>query len=131
MELQHLGPLEQKILKIIWRTPDLTVGQILTKLNHANHGRTWAYTTVLTITQRLAEKQLIECGKIGRSYTFRPKPQRPDFIKQLVKTTIRGLTERFGDQAIAAFLAEAEQLSEAERARAARALSRQSKATHE
>lgn len=109
-------------MHLLWKKPDQTVSDMLAALNAQPLHKTLAYTTVLTITRRLQHKEVITSRKRGRSFVFRAKSNQQDFIKSLVHRTVTSFAQHFGEQAVAAFIAEAASLSPADRNRALRAL---------
>jgi predicted transcriptional regulator len=63
-----VGALETAVLECLWASPDaLTPREVL---GHLDAGL--AYTTVVTILTRLADKGLVERALDGRVYRYRP-----------------------------------------------------------
>ncbi len=111
---QSLGPLEQQLLELVWQHPHVT-GRTVHTL--ANHEQQHAYTTIMTVLNRLVEKGIIDRNKQGRTYTYTPVHSQRQFIRQTVQTAIQSLVRRFGDEAITAFIAESNKLSQVDRER--------------
>lgn len=65
---KRVGTLEGAVLDELWRHPEPIGAR---ELMEALPGRRRAYTTVLTILTRLADKGLVEKIPLGRSYQFR------------------------------------------------------------
>lgn len=65
---KRVGALEAAVLEELWRHPEPIGGR---ELLEALPGRRRAYTTVLTILTRLADKGLVEKIPAGRAYQFR------------------------------------------------------------
>lgn len=101
-----LGSLETTVLEALWEH-----GALSTPDAHALVGvpRELAYTTILTVLQRLTQKGLVARRSRGRSHTYAPALSRDEFA------ALRGgsLATEFvavGAGGVAAFLAEAERL---------------------
>lgn len=54
--LKILGPLELEVMKVIWIRKEATVQNVLTELNKQND---YAYTTIMTVMNRLDKKGLL------------------------------------------------------------------------
>ncbi len=63
-----LGPLEQKMLRLLWRFPHATVREVI-RACRSN----LAYTTVLTTLNRLYRKGVLTRTVDGRSFRYSPK----------------------------------------------------------
>jgi predicted transcriptional regulator len=112
---QTLGPLERDVLKIIWAKQRATVQDVLGALNQTTQNHTLAYTTVMTIMTRLVEKNILSREKEGRCFCYFPREHKNVFVHGLVKKTMQSMINRFGDEAVVAFLAEAKMLSQSEK----------------
>ncbi|MDH3892563.1 MAG: BlaI/MecI/CopY family transcriptional regulator [candidate division Zixibacteria bacterium] len=89
-----MGPTEARLMEIAWAQDSLTVKQALFHLGETNKR---AYTTVMTILSRLAEKQLLMKERIGRSFVYRPSIPREKYLKSRVKTLTDCLENNFPD----------------------------------
>ncbi len=67
--LLELAPLELACMTTLWAMGEGTVRQIRDRLAKQ---RPRAYTTVMTIMDRLARKGVVERRKAGRAYLYRP-----------------------------------------------------------
>lgn len=107
----NIGPLEQKVLSVVWQNQAkaCTVSDVLEILNADQENL--AYTTVMTILNRLVEKKYVSRSKNGRSFSYHPVEKRSSFLQQLIRSTIRSFATTFGEEAISAFAKEASQLS--------------------
>ncbi|WP_418790614.1 BlaI/MecI/CopY family transcriptional regulator [Phosphitispora sp. TUW77] len=92
-----LGDLEAEIMKIVWQVNKATVRDVYEKLRLE---RTLAYTTVMTIMGRLAEKGLLDKEPVGNAYVYTPTISEPDFIKKVVSEVLEGLMEEFSEPTI-------------------------------
>lgn len=73
-----LGPTEAKLMELAWEKNNLTVKKALFFMEGE---RTPAYTTVMTILGRLADKGLLKRTKIGRSFEYEPAISKDDYLK--------------------------------------------------
>ena len=65
----RLGDLEAAIMRVVWDSGRATVHDVLAALAPT---RTPAYTTVMTVMSRLAEKGVLMRQKVGRAYVYGP-----------------------------------------------------------
>jgi len=92
-----LGDLEADIMKIIWKLNRATVRDVYEQLRLE---KKLAYTTVMTIMSRLAEKGLLEKEPLGNAYVYSPTISEVDFTKRVVSEVLDGLLEEFSEPAI-------------------------------
>jgi len=98
-----LGPLEKKVLEIVWAKNCPSVKCVLLELNKSRKkSEKLAYTTVMTIMKRLVKKKILTRKKEGRSYHYEAKKSKYQFIKSVTHCTIQNLISSFGDLAIQA-----------------------------
>ena len=96
-----LGDLEADIMQIVWSKPQTTVRQVFGILK-AN--RKIAYTTVMTVMSRLADKGLLQKTKAGNAFVYRATASEEDFTKSTVKKVISELLADFTAPAISQFV---------------------------
>jgi predicted transcriptional regulator len=72
-----LGSLEAKIMRVAWQHPDefMPVREMLGQLDDA-----LAYTTVMTVMNRLFEKGLLRRRREGRAWAYRPTGSREAYV---------------------------------------------------
>jgi predicted transcriptional regulator len=104
-----LGELEAAVMRQMWSRERASVREILNQLN--DDGRALAYTTVLTVMNRLSSKGLLERELIGKTHIYRATTNRDAFLRQAAAQRVQDLIEAFGDLAIAQFLREVAELS--------------------
>ncbi|PKM80603.1 MAG: CopY family transcriptional regulator [Firmicutes bacterium HGW-Firmicutes-14] len=92
-----LGELEADIMKIVWKRNKATVRDVYEQLRLE---RSLAYTTVMTIMGRLAEKGLLEKEPLGNAYIYNPTISEGDFVKRVVGEVLDGLMEEFAEPAM-------------------------------
>lgn len=96
-----LGPLEAEIMRAMWQTGSpMTVREVLERLND-DRDAPLAYTTVMTVMARLAEKDVLRRKLNGRGYQY--VAAVPDEASIAVRTVVRD----FGEAALAQFVDEA------------------------
>jgi predicted transcriptional regulator len=105
--MKHLGPLEQEVMDLIWSHQRLTVREVLVKLQLQ---RPIAYTTVMTIMNRLVKKGFLHRDTRGKTFIYSARATQAITVKTLVKQSIENLINQFGEQAVAAFIDEVDQL---------------------
>lgn len=96
-----LGPLEAEVMRILWgaRGP-LSVRDVLDRLNRPRRSAL-AYTTVMTVMSRLAEKGILRRQPEGRGYRYEPA------VRDAAEIAVRSVVRDFGESAVAHFLEEA------------------------
>lgn len=82
----QLGPLEQQILRSMWRRGTATVRELL------DYGDVkLAYTTVMTTLDRLYKKQLLDREPEGRAFRYSPRYTQEQLERAAASETIRQL----------------------------------------
>ena len=102
---KFLGELELAIMEIVWDRETVTVRDVLTELQAE---RELAYTTVMTVMQRLAIKGLLTQEKDGKTHHYRAAQSREEFTASAAGSVVRSLLDDFGELAIAQFVKEVE-----------------------
>ncbi|MCR4403123.1 MAG: BlaI/MecI/CopY family transcriptional regulator [Firmicutes bacterium] len=92
-----LGDLEAEIMEEVWARGTCTVRDIYEGLRMR---RRIAYTTVMTVMSRLAEKGLLAKGKEGAAFVYRPQVSKDEFRREVAAEVITGLLDGFGKEAI-------------------------------
>lgn len=100
-ELEGLGALEAEVMRRLWGSSSpLSVRTVLGELNE-QRTRPLAYTTVMTVMARLAEKGLLRRERDGRGYLYEPA------VSDIAELAVRRVVREHGDAAVARFVAEA------------------------
>ena len=95
-----LGPLESKIMAIVWRSPgSVSVRDVVGHLK----GESPAYTTVMTVMGRLVEKDILRRRPAGKAYAYEAKLSEREMLSRSARRTVRKLVNDFGDVALAHF----------------------------
>jgi predicted transcriptional regulator len=96
-----LGPREAEVMATLWAAPSgLTVREVLDRLNGGDRPEL-AYTTVMTVMARLAEKGVLRRERAGRGFRYVPVVRDPAGI------AVREVVRNFGETALAPFVDEA------------------------
>ena len=96
-----LGALEREVMGLCWRSRDaLTVRDALLALNNAR-AEPLAYTTVMTVMARLAEKGILIRSPRGRGYAYTPA------VTDEAAIAVREVLEMYGTAAVAHFAVQA------------------------
>lgn len=96
-----LGPLEAEVVQAVWAaSAPVAVRQVLEKLNR-RRSPTLAYTTVMTVMSRLAEKGILRRRAEGRGYLYEA------IARDAAEIAVRNVLKEFGDSAVAHFVDEA------------------------
>jgi predicted transcriptional regulator len=101
------GPLEAEVMNAVWAAAvPVSVREVMGRLNDGR-SEPLAYTTVMTVMNRLADKEALVRNPAGRSYVYEATAADPAGIA--VKNVIR----TYGDEAMAHFVEEARSNPEA------------------
>ncbi|MGH2726600.1 MAG: BlaI/MecI/CopY family transcriptional regulator [Actinomycetota bacterium] len=96
-----LGPLEAEIMRAVWAAKKpLSVRDVLDAVNRGQRGAL-AYTTVMTVMSRLAEKEILRRTQQGRAYFYEAA------VPDAAAIAVRGIVRDFGESAVAQFVDEA------------------------
>lgn len=87
-----LGPLERAIMDVIWADPD--TGSSVREVLRSPAGDGLAYTTVMTVLDRLWHKGLLTRQRIGRAYVYRAARTREEHVEMLVAEVLAGASDR-------------------------------------
>lgn len=109
-----LHPLEAEIMEEVWKRGDTTVKRVMEALNRkAKPPR--AYTTYMTVMQRLSDKGLLDRTRTGRQDTYAPRLSREEYQQRRASAEVKGLVDEFGDVALAHFAKSLQTLDPARR----------------
>jgi predicted transcriptional regulator len=96
-----LGPLEAEVMGQMWAVKaPLSVRAMLERLN-TDRRPPLAYTTVMTVMARLADKAILRRNMNGRGYVYESA------VPDAAAIAVRNLVRDFGDAALAGFVGEA------------------------
>ena len=109
-----LHELEAEIMEEVWRQGETTVKLVMEALNRkAKPPR--AYTTYMTVMQRLDDKGLLDRTRSGRSDNYTPTLSRDEYQELRASAQVQGLVDEFGDVALAHFAKSLQTLDPARR----------------
>jgi predicted transcriptional regulator len=92
--------LEAAIMQRLWeRTEPATVRAVLTDLTR---DRDLAYTTVLTVMEKLYRKGWLLREQVGRAHVYRPKGSRDQYVAGLMREALTDSGDR--EQALVHFV---------------------------
>ena len=103
-----LGKLEKDVMERIWANNEPVTVRIL--YENINKERKIAYTTVMTIVGRLAEKGLLKKRLLGQAYLYKAVYTKDKFLSKTIRQTIKDFVFNFGDAAVAHFAEEIERI---------------------
>src|SRR5215212_11643846 len=88
-----LGDLEADVMEAIWACGRATVHDVHERLAAAD--REVAYTTVMTVMSRLADKGLLKKRKEGAAYMYIPAASKEEFTRRTVGMVVSELLDEF------------------------------------
>ena len=103
-DVAGLGDLEGPVLEALWDNGELSTPVVYEQIGKP---RNLAYTTILTVLQRLHKKGLAGRREEGRSHIYFAAVSREEFSRRRGQALAASLA-RLGAAGIAGFLAEAE-----------------------
>ena len=96
---QILGDLEADIMEFIWERGKSTVRDVYEGLLAARE-RELAYTTVMTVMGRLAEKELLQREAAGNTYIYMAAVARDEYLARIVGEVLDALLVSHREQTI-------------------------------
>ena len=109
--IKNIGPLEQKVLAILWQNHEATARDICSGLEELGERR--AYSTVRTIINRLVKKNIVSqrLDSTERIYIYIPIYTKSELEKRIIHGLLGEMLRKF-EQSTINYLAE--ELSENE-----------------
>ncbi|MFI6008675.1 BlaI/MecI/CopY family transcriptional regulator [Streptomyces sp. NPDC051243] len=92
--MRAFGELEAEIMRVVWRSPEPVA--IQTIVDALGEQRQLAYTTVMTVTERLREKGWLTRVRQGRSYRYSAVRTADDYTAELMGQALHASTDRAG-----------------------------------
>ena len=99
-----LGPLEDQVMRIVWARDQATVREVQEEL--LRRRTVLAYTTVMTVMARLAQKGLLSRRRVGRSFLYEVRINEAAFRMSTARMLAQRLVRGFDHLAIASFVEE-------------------------
>jgi predicted transcriptional regulator len=112
----HIPELERRVMEEVWRQEQATVRSVLDALNAEPGQPERAYTTVLTILQRLDAKGMVRRSRHGRSDVYAPALAREAYLDARADAEVSELLEEYGELALVQFARRVAALDPARRA---------------
>lgn len=85
---QVLGELESEVIRVIWDRPGSSAGDVRKALSAE---RQLAYTTVITVLDRLHKKGLLKRRKEGKAFQYTACLTREEFDEIVTQDVLAGL----------------------------------------
>lgn len=106
---QILGKLEKEIMEFLWDTdsPE-TVRDVVDTIRKR---RKVAYTTIMTIMNRLVDKGVLIRKLSGSSYLYQPKVSRDRFVARAAHRIFATAVSNLGEEVASYFLKEIKKLN--------------------
>lgn len=82
--MTRLGDLERAVMDVLWDGAIPPAGVTVRDVAEALQDRDLAYTTVMTVLDRLTGKGMVERERDGRAWRYRPTASREAYIAQLM-----------------------------------------------
>jgi predicted transcriptional regulator len=95
-----LHELETEVMEELWRRGEGTVREVLNALNGRGKSQR-AYTTILTVMQRLHAKDLLRRERRGRHDAYVPVLTRDEYAQARSGAEFGALVREYGDVALA------------------------------
>ncbi|MDO9485656.1 MAG: BlaI/MecI/CopY family transcriptional regulator [Actinomycetota bacterium] len=90
--MQPLGSLEASIMHVLWSSPSArSVADVVESLEPTHPV---AYTTVMTVLERLREKQLVERTKSGRAFLYLASMTGEEYISGRLDDALNEASDR-------------------------------------
>lgn len=103
-----LGELEARILEVVWSLERATVKDVTDALGPNAHVK-----TIMTVMNRMVEKELLRRERHGRAFWYEPITDRETFMAGVTSRVLAGLLADFPQPTLAHFVesADPEQLA--------------------
>jgi predicted transcriptional regulator len=98
----RLHELEALVMEEVWRREPATVREVMEALNE-DAPKPRAYTTVMTIMDRLHTKGLLERRSERNTYIYTPRLSRDEYADARAQTEVDALVREWGDVALVHF----------------------------
>jgi predicted transcriptional regulator len=90
---RFFGPLEAKIMDILWEGSEKSIKEVQQQLEKE---KATNFNTVMTVMNRLVEKNILEKRTEGRTSLFKPVKTKDEFIEEQSKKLTDNLLDEFG-----------------------------------
>lgn len=90
---RFFGPLESKIMDILWEGSEKSIKEVQIQLEKEKPTN---FNTVMTVMNRLVDKKILEKRLQGRTSLFKPVQTKEMFIQEQSKKLTTNLLDEFG-----------------------------------
>jgi predicted transcriptional regulator len=90
---RFFGPLEAKIMDILWAGSEKSIKEVQQQLDKE---KATNFNTVMTVMNRLVEKKILVKRVEGRTSLFKPVKTKTEFIEEQSKKLTDNLLDEFG-----------------------------------
>ena len=98
---QIFGRLERQLMEVLWGRGESSVREVLEDLDHLNCP---AYSTLITVMNRLANKDLLEKKKIGKTFFYTPVYTKKELLDIVAKKVVEGISDLSLQSTIVSFV---------------------------
>lgn len=98
---RFFGPLESKVMDILWNGDEMSIKEVQQTLDQEKPVN---FNTVMTVMNRLVEKNILQKRTAGRSSMFKPIQSRDEFLNMQSKEMTNELMDEFGDVVVSHML---------------------------
>ena len=93
--IKNVGPLEQKVLAILWQNQEATARDICSSLE--GQGERRAYSTIRTIINRLVKKKIVShrLDETERIYIYTPIYTKSELEKRIIHGLLGDMLKKF------------------------------------
>ena len=102
--MNNLGDLERSVMEELWRSDQALSVRVVHSRVTAE--RDLAYTTVMTVLDRLAKKKIVERQRDGRAWIYRPAQSREQMVAEVMHSALTD-AEEDSSAALVAFVGRA------------------------
>lgn len=99
--IAFLGDLERAIMEVVWAHPRVTVREVVGRLSGS---RVPAYTTVMTVMNRLVEKNILRRTPDGQSFRYAAVKSKTQYVASCSRDVVNTFVRCYGDVALAQFI---------------------------
>jgi predicted transcriptional regulator len=96
-----LGELESQVMEIVWARGTVTVRDVHEAITRM---RPLAYTTIMTVMTRLAEKGVLRRELVDGAYLYRPAEARAEFEARAATRLLKDALDAYGEATITSFV---------------------------
>ena len=107
---RFFGPLEAKIMDVLWNDIEMTIKDVQQVLESE---KSTNFNTVMTVMNRLVDKEILQKRTEGRSFLYKPVLSREEFLTTQSKEMTNELMDEFGSVVVSHMLDALEDVDDA------------------